>query len=378
MDKKIFLVFHPFDESTFMGAYSSEEQAWSGVEYWHKKLCKIDQDYKESFYNKTTQIDFKLEDYWYVQPYDLDSCIMEKIKNKQNFLEAVNEAQIEDTSKDVKQLNSDEFVDKYQSKLSKHITQSGEYSFTKFFRQNQFSCKDLETFINIIDRKQVWNTVSKYQKLNLDFVKKYKDKVCFVKLSSNRQLSEEIIRSFPETDWKWKKIALNAPIQNFSEIFLEDYNHKISWNYISERRDLLTREFILKYSDYLNWEKLPSYTKLDMDLIWANIDKLKLRSVSKHQILSDEFIREYSDKLEWFYLSQNLLSDNIVQEFEDKINWDFLSMNKKIKLKSNTLLKYKDRMTFKEDSYKIGKDKEELVYSRKDLNKGNFLKALSS
>ena len=74
----------------------------------------------------------------------------------------------------------------------------------------------------------------------------------------------------------------------------------VDWYYISSYQ-VLSEQFIEKYSDKVNWKQ----------------------GISRYQRLSESFIEKYKDKVDWVYISiYQTLSEQFIERFSDMVDWD--------------------------------------------------------
>lgn len=115
-------------------------------------------------------------------------------------------------------------------------------------------------------------------------------------------------------------------VYNLPYDFIERYKDELSWSLISSTQDL-SREFIIKNKDYINFEhlSLKNYFNLE-DSDFSKLDesnKVNWSSISMREDLSIDFIRTYKDKLNWSYLSINSdFTEDQMVEFKDYIDWE--------------------------------------------------------
>lgn len=114
---------------------------------------------------------------------------------------------------------------------------------------------------------------------------------------------------------------------HLSESFIERHEDKIDWKSVSAASPL-SLDFIEKFKDKLHWETICENQKLDESIIDANQDKLNTRCweyIFRKQLLSDEFIQRYSRHLNWNHISLNIhLTDQQLVEYENNIAWNLL------------------------------------------------------
>jgi hypothetical protein len=126
-----------------------------------------------------------------------------------------------------------------------------------------------------------WHLISLYQDLTEDFIKKHLDKFRLEILTKKQKLSTEFIDSLSKKDLMYVNFAA----------------------YITNNQDIITREFVEKYDDYIPWTGI---SRMDGQL-------------------TEDFMRKFADKLEWEEISATQkLSKEFIEEFKDKLDWDIL------------------------------------------------------
>lgn len=141
-------------------------------------------------------------------------------------------------------------------------------------------------------------------------------------IASNYELPEDTILEC--TDLLDKEVLLQG--LNFSEDFV---NKAIETKYL-EVEDIyelsmttysnLSDEFIVKYKDNINWDRMILYISTQSDSFDKHtkvIEDKDLWSIISANDLSIDFIRQWKDKLDWSYLS-------MVKHFTDEEKLEFV------------------------------------------------------
>ena len=140
----------------------------------------------------------------------------------------------------------------------------------------------------------------KYQKLSEPFIEKFQDKVNWFYISRYQKLSEPFIEKFQEKIGNW-----------FQKPFIEKHkNQKVSEPFNIEK---LSEPFIKKF-------------------------KINLLVYFEYQKLSEPFIEKFQHKVDWKRISTyQKLSESFIEKFQDKVNWKFISVknDQKIRLVLN-------------------------------------------
>jgi len=178
-----------------------------------------------------------------------------------------------------------------------------------------------EDFIREFKDKVNWDKISQHQTLSEDFIREFQDKVNWDEISRIRNLSEDFIRKFADKmDWGW--ISYH---QKLSEDFIREFQGKLDWRRISGRQTL-SENFIREFQDKVYWEEISGQQKLSENFIREFKNKVEWIWISYNQKLSEDFIREFKNKVNWKGISENqTLSEDFIREFKDKVNWDRIS-----------------------------------------------------
>lgn len=130
---------------------------------------------------------------------------------------------------------------------------------------------------NLINRYPIYSNILKYLNVgdifNLYNVTKNKNVLPYLrsewlKISMNIELSEEFMREFKDKIC-WGNIS---KFQTLSENFIREFQNKVDWYYISEYQ-ILSEKFIREFEDKVDWF-----------------------NIFKHQNLSEDFKNEFKDR----------------------------------------------------------------------------------
>ena len=125
----------------------------------------------------------------------------------------------------------------------------------------------------------------------------------------NKVASECMIKNFKNNIDEIKSIK---PIPN--ELF-----EKINWKEIS--RTPLSKEFIEKFADFLDWNLVSIYSTLSEEMIEKYIDRVNFIAISIHQFLSEEFLLKYRNKFDWeIVLGNQDLSSDFIKSHRELFN----------------------------------------------------------
>ena len=142
-------------------------------------------------------------------------------------------------------------------------------------------------------RERWWNFILKYSHKKLDWLS----------LSSNPNLTMDIIEKYIDMSWYWSGVLRN---QNITIAFIEKYPDKDwDWGYISSNPNL-TMEMIEKYPNkQWNWKLISRNPNLTMEMIEKYPDKpWDWKWISTNQNISMTMIDKYPNKpWNWEYIS---------------------------------------------------------------------------
>jgi len=148
--------------------------------------------------------------------------------------------------------------------------------------------------------------------LSDEFIRKFKEKLNWIKLSWTQPLSESIIREFQDR-LNWTKLSWS---QSLSETLIREFQNKVDWRHVSNEQTL-TESFIREFSDKVNWRHLSGSQELSEPFIEEFADKVNWTIISYYQKLSKKFIEENVDRL---YLGNLIPFQELSDEFCTKHN----------------------------------------------------------
>jgi len=156
-----------------------------------------------------------------------------------------------------------------------------------------------------LNRKSDWMMISTF-KLSEDFVRKFKNYICWKTYTKNPNITIDIIREF------------------------KDY---IDW-YTMSKYVKLSEEFIREFKGYVSWQVISSDKKLSEDFLNDFINLLSIYNIIKFQKLSPEFIRQNKDKFaiyDWKMICvYQKLSEKFIEEHKFYINWGLICKYQKL------------------------------------------------
>ena len=147
-----------------------------------------------------------------------------------------------------------------------------------------------------------------------------------------------------ENNIDWNNIS-NSQYQKLSKDFIKKYKDYVNWDFISAFQKL-SEDFIEKYKDYINWYFISQYQKLSENFIEKHKDYVNWHNISVLQKLSEDFIERHKNKVNWHNISKfQKLSEFFIEKFKYKVNWDSISTYQK--LSESFIKRYKDYVDWK-------------------------------
>lgn len=123
----------------------------------------------------------------------------------------------------------------------------------------------------------------------------------------------------------WKSLSSNYP---WSESLLEKYKDKVDWDEISSNREVIwTVSLLEKFKGRINWKELSSSSQSSLlipDVVERFKDRWDWKELSGNSDLPIETIRKMADYIDWKELINSRYSDEIfgmafLKEFEERI-----------------------------------------------------------
>ena len=147
-----------------------------------------------------------------------------------------------------------------------------------------------------------WDNIWEYQKVDVNFIKRYIDNINWYNLSFNKEvISYDFIREFGE-NLIWEEFTKHGIHENILIYFIHKFNW-VSWINICRYTEL-SNDFIVQYLDHLDMSSLLRYQKLSETLIekiisnFDDFDKdFHFQSIGTYQKLSKNFIKRYKEYL---------------------------------------------------------------------------------
>ncbi|MBE7653927.1 hypothetical protein [Tenacibaculum finnmarkense] len=196
---------------------------------------------------------------------------------------------------------------------------------------------------------------------SIDFVKEYKDKLCFDHLawynfedpqrpglSSNSKINLDILKKY-SNKLSWEMVSWNFDFYNTNiDLILENKNLFWNWYYLSRNKTLVwSEDFIDKYQYEISWDDLCSNGKVNWteSLIKKYEKKLNWDSLSFKENLpwSSSFFLKYETQLNINNLSWNngfSWNEELIEKYKENINWEHLSENTGVQWSSDLIERF--------------------------------------
>lgn len=197
--------------------------------------------------------------------------------------------------------------------------------------------------------------ISIYQKFSENLLKKVHDKISFSILLSHQILPVDILYDIIErytlssTDWYYISLKQKIDLE-----FIEKYYDKIQWNPLSQNINIINCKVIDKYHDKLVWQELTKHGINEYILIkyTSYFDFICWSNISQYSILSNDFIKMFLlfldlDIIFRFQKISDALLNTIVENFTKNEYHYFESIGLNQCLSRDFVIKYKDFLPVK-------------------------------
>lgn len=197
---------------------------------------------------------------------------------------------------DIKTLSSLQCVDKYMWNMIKEnrykIIDKMNVAMGSNIPRNMMT---YNAYQYIIDFEEI---IIKKNKLEDDVIVEFEDIINFSLLFNMQKLSEQILRKY------YKKISVNDVINNQTLPY-----------------DVLEQIITLNNFDATQWYILCKRQRFDVTLVEKYIEKVDWHALSQNKnVMSREFLERFSDKLFWIEVSNLGICEDLVLRYFDKIN----------------------------------------------------------
>lgn len=174
---------------------------------------------------------------------------------------------------------------------------------------NKFNLDDLDNY-----NDQFWQAVSGHVELSIEFLRKYKDFICWGAICK----------------FYCKLTCYYADMFSKHIEYLVQFKDYVKWENIC-RNVYLKDQFLIKYKNLiqrntlhvLNERHVSNYLLHEFEQYF---DKQAWKSISSFDNLHEQNIREFSDKVNWQILCKREVeySTKFLKEFQDKIDWKYM------------------------------------------------------
>lgn len=183
-----------------------------------------------------------------------------------------------------------------------------------------------------------WGALVSCQELPSEIIEKYHDDLDWDDVTEEQFLTLELIEKFSDKV-NWKTLPLNMKTQYlFNDAFVEFFKDKIVWDNIGYM-DGVSLDCILRHKDRLNesaWKSVLMFKRIESDKLEIVIGACKgvveqkdaWHLISTDQILTREFIDKHADHLDWDSVSSSQHLDwELINKYHDRISLYQLSRN---------------------------------------------------
>lgn len=187
--------------------------------------------------------------------------------------------------------------------------------------------------------KEQWEHIQYYRKIPLSVLKAKRDKICWDKLMMEYEdFTDDFVYEIGDR-LNFHTVVLFS--YKVSDDCLRHFADRLPWQTLSEHR-VMSFEFMDEFKDRMYWD--------DVTALWINKD-----------LISEEFLERYSDYVNFLFVSKYCacLSTDMLEKFKDKLDWDTLTLYRKWTL--DEVKRFYGRIN----------------WSRVERNEGNFHHSLS-
>jgi|SRR6185437_166388 len=204
------------------------------------------------------------------------------------------------------------------------FTQKETLDFLEEIRTKKFNGRK-----NNLTDSDFWVSLAHNKNLTFEFIKEHRE-----------QFQQTTILSNDALDFSKKEI------QSFFERYFSQ--NKTYWENLSYN-STLTFDFVNKYADKLNWDKLIISLRFDFtkesthEFFEKFVDKINWKRLSLNRSLTLEFIEKHLGKLDWELLSENaVLTINFIEKHLEELDWGGLVYNQSLTI--DFIEKYYDEL----------------------------------
>ena len=133
---------------------------------------------------------------------------------------------------------------------------------------------------------------------------------------------EEMMRKIDTKTSDWEDVLFHGTVyQKLSEDFMRKYKDKICWFFVSKWQKL-SESFMDEMWDYLDKRNLAEYQTMSEDFIRKHMEDFERKDwmwICMSQKLSESFVREMRDEIMWVALSLKDKSEDFEREFQKEL-----------------------------------------------------------
>jgi hypothetical protein len=166
---------------------------------------------------------------------------------------------------------------------------------------------------------------SLYQKMSVDFIRKYIKHINFHNLSVNPFITFEILDAF-SNKISWASISINGKM--LSESLMFNYRNKLIWKLVLAHQQLQLK-FLIIMSEVMRksrakaakdfWDAVSRYQKVDVTYVSAYKRYINFAELGKNPYIDDAIIDKFIDKLDIpTLIVHQKLSKNILTKYSDQ------------------------------------------------------------
>lgn len=147
------------------------------------------------------------------------------------------------------------------------------------------------------------------------------EKYCDWDTVSSHPLHIEFIKKYAE-HINWEKLLQVKPFTEAELIMFRKHIPVEVWQKILPKHQHLSEEFIFDYRYLLDWVAISRYQKLSNGFIRKMSDYVDWINISRYQELNEETIMEFENRVSWLYISMyQKLSEDFIRKYADRVNW---------------------------------------------------------
>lgn len=152
--------------------------------------------------------------------------------------------------------------------------------------------------------------LSLYPDVKLEYLRTYKNDLCWGIILEKNELEEEWISEFePELKAQYE---------------LEPDAIDLWYTLTSTQK--LSLHWIREHPDMINFNALIKKSNLDQEILYEYLDKFSFEDICKYQKLSEEFINSHEDQIIWEYISNYTdLTFEFIAQHKNVLNWNKIS-----------------------------------------------------